>query len=176
MATPFIAEIRMYGFNFPPRGGAFCNGQILAIAQNTALFSLLGTTYGCNGTTNFGLPNLQGRTPIGQGNGPGLTPRVLGEVGGSQTVTLLSTEMPVHTHTPQAVSGAGTSSSPAGTLWAASGVGRTPPPYYVTGAVATTMNAAAISAAGGNQPHENMQPYQTLNFVIALQGVYPARN
>jgi microcystin-dependent protein len=176
MATPFIAEIRMYGFNFPPRGGAFCSGQIFAIAQNTALFSLLGTTYGGNGTTNFGLPNLQGRTPIGQGNGPGLTPRVLGEVGGSQTVTLLSTEMPVHTHTPQAVSTAGTSNSPTNALWAASGVGRTPPPYYVAGAVATTMNAAAVSAAGNNQPHENMQPYQTLNFVIALQGVFPARN
>ncbi len=176
MASPFIAEIRLVGFNFPPRGNAFCNGQIISIAQNTALFSLVGTTYGGNGTTNFALPNLQSRTPLAQGQGPGLSNYVLGQSGGAASVTLLSTQMPSHTHFPQGTSAAGNSQSPGGNVWAASVGGRTPPPLYSTAAPNTLMNAAAISSTGGGQPHENRQPYLGLNFVIALQGIFPARN
>jgi microcystin-dependent protein len=176
MATPFIAEIRLVPYNFPPRGNAFCNGQIIAIAQNTALFSLVGVTYGGNGTTNFALPDLRGRTPLSQGQGPGLSNYVLGQSAGAPTVTLLSTEMPAHTHAPQGNTGAGDSTAPAGKVWASSVGGRTPPPLYSTAAPNTPMSATAVAAAGGGQAHENRQPYLGLNFVIALQGVFPARN
>ncbi len=176
MATPFIAEIRMFAGNFAPRGNAFCNGQIQGIAQNTALFSLLGTTYGGNGTTTFALPNLQGRMPIGIGSGPGLTQRVLGEVGGAESVTLLSTEMPTHTHVPQASSLAGTQASPAGGVWAASAGGRTPLPLYVAPPANAPMSNSAIATAGNSQPHPNMQPYLAISYIIALQGIFPSRN
>jgi microcystin-dependent protein len=176
MASPFIAEIRMFAGNFAPRGNAFCNGQIIGIAQNTALFSLLGTTYGGNGTTNFALPDLRGRMPIGNGNGPGLTPRVLGEQGGVENVTLLSTQMPAHTHVPQASNLPGTQASPGAGVWATSASGRTPPPLYVPPPAAVAMNAAAIGVTGGNQPHPNMQPYLAVSYIIATQGVFPARN
>jgi microcystin-dependent protein len=176
MSSPFIAEIKLCGYNFAPRGYAFCNGQILPIAQNTALFSLVGTTYGGNGTTNFGLPNLQGRAALGAGQGPGLSSYVLGQTSGTPTVTLLSTQMPAHTHATQATTSAGNSAAPAGKVWAASVGGRTPPPLYSTGAPNTPMAATAIAASGAGQPHENRQPYAAVSFIIALQGVYPARN
>lgn len=176
MSQPYIAEIRMFGGNFAPRGWAFCNGQIISIAQNTALFSLLGTTYGGNGQTTFALPDLRCRVPLAPGTGPGLSNYVLGESTGQQTVTLLSTQMPAHTHLPASSSAAGTSTDPTGNLWASSVGGRTPPPLYSVGAPNTPMAAAAIGIAGGGQPHANQQPYLAVTYIIALQGIYPARN
>ena len=171
---PFVAEIRIFAGNFAPRGWAFCNGQLLPISQNTALFSLLGTYYGGNGQSNFGLPNLQGSAPIGEGQGPGLSQRFLGEAGGAPTVTLMETQIPAHTHTPNAVTGGGSTTSPAGAVWA-SQAGRTPPPAYASTANAP-LGAGAIGPAGSGQPHNNMPPYLTLNFIIALQGVFPPRS
>ncbi len=176
MATPFIAEIRMFAGNFAPRGNAFCNGQIQSIAQNTALFSLLGTTYGGNGQTTFALPNLQGRMPIGAGIGPGLSQRVLGETGGVENVTLLSSQMPAHTHVPQGSSVAGTQASPASGVWAASAGGRTPLPLYAAPPATVAMSSTALGVAGNSQPHPNMQPYLAISYIIALQGIFPARN
>jgi microcystin-dependent protein len=176
MADQFVGEIRIVPFNFAPFGWALCDGQLLAISQNTALFSLLGTYYGGNGTSNFALPNLQGSAPMNQGNGLGLTPRVLGEVGGETAVTLLLSQMPAHTHTAKnaAVSNAGT---PGPTVTFGGG-GRGKAPAY---APASTQNAVqlmqrAVGLTGGNQPHNNMPPYLTLNFVIALQGIFPPRS
>jgi microcystin-dependent protein len=176
MSSPFIAEIKMCGYNFAPRGYAFCNGQILSIAQNTALFSLLGITYGGNGQTTFGLPNLQGRAPLGAGTGPGLSPYVIGQAAGTATVTLLSSEMPAHTHLPQGNSSGGDSTSPSGKVWAADAATRSPQPLYSVGAPNIPMSAAAIGITGGNQPHQNQQPYLAISFIIALQGVFPTRN
>lgn len=172
---PFVGEIRLMGCNFAPRGWAFCQGQLLPLAQNTALFSLLGTTYGGNGQSNFALPNLQGSTPIGFGQGPGLSQRFLGESGGSDNVTLLTTQIPGHTHGVAANSTAGTQLNPTNAVWATSVGGRTPPPLYSNVAANTPMNVGAISPAGGSQPHSNRQPYLGLNYVIALQGVFPPR-
>ncbi len=175
MADPFLAEIRLFAGNFAPTGWALCNGQLMPISQNTALFSLLGTTYGGNGQTTFALPNLQGSAPLGQGQGPGLTSRVLGEVGGSPYVTLSASQMPIHAHTAQA-STAGGSNSPAGNVWGESKLGKTPLfVYAASGANNVTMNPNAISVVGGSQPHNNMPPFLTLNFIIALQGIYPSR-
>jgi microcystin-dependent protein len=176
MATPFIAEIRMFGGNFAPRGHAFCSGAILPIAQNTALFSLLGTIYGGNGTSTFGLPDLRGRTPISQGSAPGLSSYVLGQTAGVETVTLTAQQMPSHTHSAAATTGAGNSNSPSGLTWAASVGGRTPLPLYSNTAPNTPMNPGAIQTAGNNQPHENRQPYLGINFIIATQGIFPSRN
>lgn len=177
MATsPFVAEIRLFGGNFAPRGWAFCAGQILAIQQNTALFSLLGTTYGGNGTSTFGLPNLRDRIAIGAGQGPGLSPRSIGETGGVSSVTLATTQMPQHTHAPQGSASAGTSADPGNAVWAANVGGRTPPPLYANTAPGTAMATAALAQAGGNQSHENLQPVLGMNYIIALQGLYPARN
>jgi microcystin-dependent protein len=173
MADQFVAEIRMFAGNFAPVGWAFCNGQIMPISQNTALFSLLGTNYGGNGVSNFALPNLQGVAPIQQGQGPGLSPRVIGEAGGSPTVTLLATELPAHTHAAHAVAGGADATNPAGELWA-NQAGRTPPPAYASSAN-TAMSQAALATAGGGQPHNNMPPYLAVNFIIALQGIFPSR-
>lgn len=172
MSEPFIAEIRMFGGNFAPRGNAFCNGQILSIAQNTALFSLLGTTYGGNGTTTFALPDLQGRAPMNWGQGPGLTPRVLGEMSGTPSVTLLSTQMPLHNHGANASSTAGAVADPNTSNYGSGGRGR--PAFYATLGSPVVMQPTGIS--GGSQPHNNMQPYLAVSFIIALQGVFPARN
>jgi microcystin-dependent protein len=171
MSEPFLGEIKMFGGNFAPRGWALCNGQILSIAQNTALFSLLGTTYGGNGQTTFALPNLQSRIPIAPGQGPGLTNYDLGEEIGTESVTLLSTEMPQHSHVPQAQSGPGTSTTPQSNVWAASS--SRDAQYGDT--LNTPMSATALPAAGGGQPHSNMQPYLVINFIIALQGIFPPR-
>ena len=176
MANPFVAEIRIFAGNFAPTGWALCNGQLLPISQNTALFSLLGTTYGGNGQTTFALPNLQGSVPVGFGQGPGLSLRDLGEIGGEPTVTLLSTEMPVHSHTAQASTSGGTD-SPANATWGESKLGKTPLNVYAaSGANNVAMSPQALAVAGGGLPHNNMPPYLCLTFIIALQGIYPSRS
>ncbi len=172
MAEPFVAEIKMFGGNFAPRGYAFCNGQILSIAQNTALFSLVGTTYGGNGTSTFGLPDLQGRAPMQIGQGPGLTDRVLGEKSGTPTVTLIQTQMPQHIHNVAATSAASAVNDPTNNNFGTGGRGR--PAFYAAQATPVPMQPTGIN--GGNQPHNNMQPYLAISFIIALQGVFPARN
>ncbi len=173
---PFLGEIRIVGFNFAPRGWAVCNGQLLSISQNTALFSLLGTTYGGDGRTTFALPNFQDTAAMNFGNGPGLTPRVLGERGGGNSVTLLNTELPSHTHGVNASNSPAEGSDPTNALWAATGGPRGGPPEYTTnGGSPALMNIGALTPQGQSQPHNNLQPYLTLNFVIALQGVFPSR-
>jgi microcystin-dependent protein len=163
MAQPFIGEVKMVSFNFAPKGWALCNGQLLAINQNQALFSILGTTYGGNGQTTFALPNLQGSVPLHMGNG-----YTEGQVGGSQNVTLLGNQAG-HTHTVKATATA-TTNTAAGNFPAAA-------TSNIYGAPAdTTMNAGAVSTVGSSQPHSNLQPYLVVNFVIALQGVFPSRN
>ena len=170
MTTPFIGQIAIYGFNFPPKNWAFCNGQLLPIAQNQALFSLLGTTYGGNGVTTFALPNLQGRVPVQWGQGPGLSNYVLGQQAGSTSVTLLSTQMPAHSHTVTASSNAPSQGSPAGAAWAtAANI-----PYAST--ANATMSPGALASSGGSQPHDNMAPSLVLNYSIALVGIFPSRN
>ncbi|HEU4414228.1 MAG TPA: tail fiber protein [Candidatus Angelobacter sp.] len=173
MSDQFVAEIRIFPFNFPPKGWAFCDGQLLPISQNTALFSLLGTTYGGDGKSNFALPNLQGSAPMQQGQGPGLSLRDLGEVGGEQSVTLLQTEMPAHNHGAQAGAGGG-QPSPSGNVWA-SGLKTGPSLYSASGSNNVQMSPAALSISGGSQPHNNMQPFLALNFCIALLGIFPPR-
>lgn len=165
MSEPFIGEIRTFGFNFPPRGWAFCNGQTLPINQNQALFALLGTMYGGNGTTTFQLPNLQGRMPIHIGNG-----YTQGEAAGEAAHTLITSEMPQHTHTANGVTT--TANSPAATnnTWAASAKN----PYAAS--ANATMSSNALGSLNGSQPHDNMPPYLTVSFCIALQGIFPSRN
>ena len=175
MANPFLAEIRIFGCNFAPSGWAFCNGQVLPLSQNTALFSLLGTTYGGDGKSNFALPNMQGNAPMFYGQGPGLSLHDIGETGGSDTVSLLESEMPGHTHTLQASAHDATLNSPAPTV----ALGRSNPSQIYkqpTGAgTPVFMSSSTVAPAGGDQPHNNLMPYLTINFCIALQGVYPPR-
>jgi microcystin-dependent protein len=175
MANPFVGEIRVFGFNFAPLGWALCNGQILPIAQNTALFSLLGTAYGGDGKTTFALPNLQGTFPINQGFGAGLSPRTMGETGGSPTVTLTIAEMPTHNHPVKCATTPGTTASPAGAVFAAT-PGGDPMAYSATAGEKVSMNLAAVADTGGGHAHDNMPPYLILNFCIALQGVFPSRS
>ena len=173
MADPFVAEIRIFPFNFAPKGWAFCDGQILPLSQNTALFSLLGTTYGGDGKSNFALPNMQGNAPMHPGQGPGLSLHDLGETGGSETVTLLESEIPSHSHALMATTQTGNQAPPAG-----NSIARTTgfQPYLPpAGAPLASLSSSALPPAGGDQPHNNMQPYLTLNFCIALQGVFPPR-
>ncbi len=169
---PFVAEIRMFPFNFAPKGWAWCDGQLLPLSQNTALFSLLGTTYGGNGKSNFALPDLQGRAPMHPGQGPGLSLHDLGETGGSETVTLLESEIPAHSHALQATIGLSDSNSAAGNNLARSSRGRA---YNTQTNGFVTMNPQSLAPAGGDQPHNNMMPYLTVYFNIALQGVFPPR-
>jgi microcystin-dependent protein len=174
MADPFVAEIRIFPFNFAPRGWAWCDGQLLPLSQNTALFSLLGTTYGGNGKSNFALPDLQGRAPMQPGQGPGLSLHDLGETGGSETVTLLESEIPAHNHTLMANAAIGNGLSPEGNAMA---IGAKATPLYSPASAASgTMHATTLSPSGGSQPHNNMQPYLTCYFCIALQGVFPPRS
>jgi microcystin-dependent protein len=175
MSDQFVAEIRIVGFNFAPTGWARCTGQLLPISQNTALFSLLGTTYGGDGKSTFGLPDFQGNAPMQPGQGQGLSLRDLGEIGGTESVTLLVSEIPSHTHQMRATTAAANLADPTNAIWAASAIGRTPPPLYST-TQNTAMAPTALSQAGGNLPHNNMHPYLTLNFIIALQGIFPPRS
>lgn len=170
---PFLGMIAIFGFNFAPRGWALCNGQLLSIAQNTALYSLLGTTYGGDGISTFALPDLRGRVPLHAGQGPGLSNYILGELSGSQTVTLLNNNMPVHNHSLMAVSEAGDTSAPAGAFLSNSGALDR---EYKTSGTPVSMNATAIGTSGGSQPFSIMQPYLVLNYCIALEGIFPSRN
>lgn len=170
---PFVAEIRIFPFNFAPRGWAWCDGQLLPLSQNTALFSLLGTTYGGNGKSNFALPDLQGRSPMHPGQGPGLSLHDLGETGGSETVTLLESEMPAHSHGVRVHSiDPGDLNAPASNRALATSANAT---AYTPAANLVAMNPSSLPPAGGDQPHNNLQPYLTFYFCIALQGVFPPR-
>jgi len=173
MADPFVAEIRIFPFNFAPRGWAFCDGQLLPLSQNTALFSLLGTTYGGNGKSNFALPNFQGSAPMHWGDGPGLSSRFIGESSGSETVTLLQSEMPQHVH--GLVGSTTPTDSPTATGGASGRVSGATPYLPPSGAPLVPMAPQALGLAGGNNPHNNMQPYLTFYFCIAMQGVFPPR-
>jgi len=172
MADPFVAEIRIFPFNFAPKGWAWCDGQLMPLSQNTALFSLLGTTYGGDGKSTFALPDLQGSAPMHPGQGPGLSLHDLGETGGSETVTLLESETPAHAHTLRASNSLGDTPIPAGHALA-----RTTYNLYqqTVNANLVAMAANALPPAGGDQPHNNLQPYLTFYFNIALQGVFPPR-
>lgn len=170
MPDPYIGEIRLFGGTFAPQGWALCDGQLLAISANEALYALLGTTYGGDGQTTFALPDLRGRVPVHQGQGPGLSNRALGEAGGTETVTLVGPELPAHAHTLAANSGTGTQSNPAGNVWAAG-----PTAFIGPGSADLTMAGPAVGPAGGSQPHDNMLPFQAVNFIIALEGIFPSQ-
>lgn len=177
MSEPFLGEIRIVGFNFAPAGWAFCNGQLMSISQNTALFSLLGVMYGGDGTTTFALPNFQNNAPMNQGSGPGLTPRTVGETGGEPSVTLLEAEMAAHPHIAKASGNAASTSDPTGAVWAVGGEPRSAVPLYNAGlGTGASMNIGALTPAGQSQSHNNLQPTLTLNFIIALQGIFPPRS
>lgn len=165
MSEPFLGEIKIISWNFPPKGWTFCNGQLLPINQNQALFSILGTTYGGDGRVTFGLPNLQGRSPVHVGDGI-----VLGEMGGETAHTVNIAELPAHNHVPVGSGNTAISKVPTANLWAVN------PTNPYAGAPNNVMNPACITATGGNQPHENMSPYLVLNFIIALQGIFPSQN
>lgn len=173
MSYPFIGEIRNFGFNFAPRGWAQCNGQLLAISTNTALFSLLGTMYGGNGTTTFALPDLQGRVPIGRGTGPGLTTRVQGDESGAETTTLLTTNLPAHSHALNAKAGIGNQAAPSGHLLAASDQRNS---QYTSAGADTAMATTSIGSTGSGTPIDIMPPYLVMNYCIALEGIFPSRN
>jgi microcystin-dependent protein len=179
MAEPFLGQIMLVPYNFAPYGWAYCSGQLLPIAQNTALFSLLGTFYGGNGTSTFALPNLQGCVIVGQGQGPGLSPYEVGQTGGSTSVTLLENQLPSHNHNIPASATAGHDSVP-GLAYALGSGGRGSPPIYANlttqEASPTTMSAAECGSTGGSEPHNNLMPYQVLSYVIALQGIFPSRS
>ncbi|HKH49228.1 MAG TPA: tail fiber protein [Thermoanaerobaculia bacterium] len=173
MADPFVAEIRIFPFNFAPKGWAWCDGQLLPLSQNTALFSLLGTTYGGDGKSNFALPDLQGRAPMHPGQGPGLSLHDLGETGGSETVTLLESEIPAHSHALRGNNNLGDTPTPGGNALARYANNNV---YQQTvSANLVSMAPESLPPAGGDQPHNNLQPYLTFYFCIALQGVFPPR-
>jgi len=166
MALPYIGEIRMFAGNFAPANWLICNGQLLPISQNETLFQLIGTTYGGDGQVTFGLPDLRGRVPVHQGNG-----FALAQQGGQETVTLTTPQLPQHTHNAAAASGPGNSDSPSGAnAWATAAT-----PLYSTAATNAQMNPGAISASGGSQPHDNMSPYLTINYIISLLGIFPSQ-
>jgi len=177
--NPYLGEVRLVPFNFPPLGWAFCQGQLIAISQNTALFSLLGTFYGGDGRSTFGLPNLQGAVIIGQGQSPGLSLYELGEIGGTSSVTLLTSEMPAHSHNIPASAAASHGGVPGPSVALGSG-GRGSQDLYVNASAQqtspVTMAGNVCGTAGGSQPHNNLMPYLVLSYVIALQGIFPARS
>lgn len=170
---PFIGEIKLFAGNFQIQGHAFCAGQLLSIADNSALFALLGTTYGGDGQVTFGLPDLRSRIPIGQGTGGGLSPRTIGEQSGTESVTLLATQIPSHTHAMNSNNATANSSNPSGNFPASQSLLTS---YAAAPTTASTMKGNMISNAGGNQPHPNLQPYLTINYLIALEGIFPSRN
>lgn len=175
MSDPYLGEIRMFAGNYAPENWHFCDGSLLNISDYNALFALIGTTYGGNGSTTFGLPDLRGRLPIGQGQGPGLTNRILGQSGGSETVRLAEAEMPTHKHTVNASAATGTQANPKNGVWASLAAAN----QYITSAeiispsVTHAMNSAAVGSSGGGAAHDNMMPAFPLSFIIALQGEYP---
>ena len=179
MSEPFLGEIRMTGFNFAPVGWALCNGQTLPISQYSALFALLGTTFGGNGVSTFNLPDLQGRAPIHWGSGVGLSSYVPGQNGGSENVTLLSNQMPLHNHLVNVNNTAGNSADPSNKILAETANEARPPiltQSYTSNAATGTLAPTAVSTAGGNVPHPNLQPFLTVNFIIALSGIFPSRS
>lgn len=177
MSDPFVAEIRIVGFNFAPTGWATCDGQLLPISQNTALFSLLGTMYGGDGKSTFALPDMQGSAPINQGQGAGLTERFVGEVGGSQAITLTSSEIPAHAHGLRARPVPGNLATPTAATSMAQVNPATSQVYKAaSGAATTIMHPQSTGVIGGSQPHNSMQPFLTLLYIIALQGVFPPRS
>lgn len=171
MSNPYLGEIRIFAGNFAPLGWAFCNGQLLSIAQNDALFALIGTTYGGDGQQTFALPNLQSRVPVHQGQGPGLSPRTIGQMAGEESVTLTVPQMPAHSHAAQADANAGTLTSPAGNVWAGANASQFAPPASAN----TTLAPGALGNTGGSQPHDNMAPFLTVNFIISLVGIFPTQ-
>jgi microcystin-dependent protein len=175
MSDPFVGEIRQVGFNFAPKGWAQCNGDLMRISQNTALFSLLGTTYGGDGKSTFALPDLRGRFTLAEGQGQGLSDYALGQAGGEEQVALLTSQMPAHTHGVQASSAPGDRESPADATWAQPYFGRVAQQVYAVDGPTTPMSPGASGVAGGGRPHNNMPPYLVVNFIIALQGIFPPR-
>jgi microcystin-dependent protein len=173
VSNPFVAEVRIVGFNFPPTGWAYCNGQLMPISQNTALFSLVGTYYGGDGKSTFALPDMQSNACVGQGQGPGLSDYVLGQQSGSQYVTLIQSEMPAHNHQVGYNVGLATLGTGANTTTFAKASGGN---AYKTGTPNVALDPQTLSVAGASLPHNNMMPYLALNYIIALQGVFPARN
>ena len=171
MSEPFVGEVRMFGGNFAPRGWAFCDGQLLAVSQNDALFSLLGTIYGGDGRTTFGLPDLRGRVPIHQGQGPGLSERRLGSKSGSENVTVTTNQLPSHSHTLQGSTTLATEEGPGGNVTA-----QTESTDYGTETPLSARAANTIGAVGGSQSHTNVMPFLCVNFIIALFGIYPSRH
>jgi microcystin-dependent protein len=171
MANPFLGEIRMVGFSFAPVGWAFCNGALMAIAQADALFNLLGTIYGGDGVNTFGLPDFRGRIPIHMGQGPGLSNYVVGQRAGDENVTLLPSQLPSHHHALQASSDAASTASPSGAF-----LGQTTVPAYFPGPATAAMSISSIGPSGGNLPHDNTMPFLCINFIIALNGIFPSRN
>ena len=178
MATPFLGMICLFGINFSPRGWYACNGQLLAISQNDALFALLGTTFGGDGQNTFAVPDLRGRVPIHQGQGPGLSNYVIGQMAGSETVTLNSSQLPAHNHTAMANNTSATGAVPVAgnSIASPKDVNNDNAYMYSTAAPDTTIIPSSVSIAGGNQPHENMQPFLALNYCIAAEGIFPSRN
>ncbi len=177
MSTPFIGQIMLFAGNFAPRGWALCNGQLLSISQNTALFSILGTTYGGDGVNNFALPDLRGRAPIGFGQGTGLSNYDLGQVTGTESVTLNTAQMPSHGHNLGAQNSPGTTNSPTGGFLAQGVEARTAVNNYTASTTSpATLNQASVQPTGGSQPHTNIQPVLAMNYIIAIEGVYPSRN
>jgi microcystin-dependent protein len=179
MGSPFVGEIRMVGFNFAPVGWAFCNGQLISISQNTTLFVLIGTTYGGDGQTTFQLPDLQGRIPINQGQAPGLSPYVIGQRAGSESVALVAAQLPQHGHSLQANSDVASSANPTGDYLARASIPSVASggvPVYAPVSAAAAMNAGAIAPSGASQPHDNMMPFQCVNFIISLFGIFPTQN
>lgn len=172
-SDPYLGQIAIFPYNFEPRGWALCDGRLMSIAQNTALFSLLGTTYGGDGKTTFALPDLRGRVIVGIGNGPGLTPKTLGEISGTETNTLLVSNLPPHNHTINAVSSEGTQNLPTGNLPADT---KTLDKEYSNATANTTMNPTMVGFTGSSTPVNNMQPYTSIGYYIALQGIFPSRN
>jgi microcystin-dependent protein len=171
MGQPFVGEIRMFAGNFAPAGWHFCDGSLQPISENETLFNLIGTTYGGDGQSTFALPDLQGRVPMHQGTGNGLTARIIGEMSGTETVTLTVNQIPSHQHAPQASASGGTQASPTNGVWAASTLGQ-----YSSGTPAAAMDPTSLGGSGGNQPHENMIPFLTVSNIISLFGIYPTPN
>lgn len=174
MSDPFIGQIQIFGGNFAPRSWALCDGQLLPISQNSALFSILGTTYGGDGRTTFALPNLQGKAPMHPGNGPGLSPKRLGETGGAETVTLTQNQLGLHNHSLAATTFPASSNAPTTSSVLARSSGGFG--YDDSGSTDTSLDSRSVGSTGGNQPHYNVQPFLTLNYIIALQGIFPSRS